>query len=92
MLEVAKLDGIRFSFIVLLTQAFCDIQMTFTKNLWYLGKYTANPDYLHGTKNKQTNKPLDEIMKGEINFHGKFNLPYWALKILLAMPSKFHFD
>ena len=33
MLEVAKLSWIRFSFIVLLTQPFCDIQMIFTKNL-----------------------------------------------------------
>ena len=33
MLEVAELSWIRFSFIVLLTQAFCDIQMIFTKNL-----------------------------------------------------------
>ena len=66
MLEVAKLSWIRFSFIVLLTQAFCDIQMTFTKNLWALQILIT---YMY-TK-KQTNKPLDEIMKGEINFIGK---------------------
>lgn len=66
MLEVAKLSWIRFSFIVLLTLAFCDIQMTFTKNLWALQILIT---YMY-TK-KQTNKPLDEIMKGEINFIGK---------------------